>query len=219
MATRYWVGGNGNWDATSTANWSDTSGGAGGASAPTSLDDVVFDANSDSGAPFTVTITGTTSAPAACNNFDANTGSALDQAMTLSVPLASAILQVSGSFTLPTTNFSFSAPGNTGTRIYFVSSNAGNTITSNAVSFGNVGVQFNGTGSWVLGSALAIGSSSGGGFNILQGSFDTANHNLTLPNFTSDNANTRSITLGSSTVTITRANAGFNLSDSTNLTF
>lgn len=55
MANRYWVGGSGTWDATSTANWSETSGGVGGASAPTSLDDVYFDSNSSS-APFTVTI-------------------------------------------------------------------------------------------------------------------------------------------------------------------
>lgn len=49
MATRYWVGGNGYWHKTATANWSATSGGAGGASAPTSADDVIFDANSGSG--------------------------------------------------------------------------------------------------------------------------------------------------------------------------
>jgi len=44
MATRYWVGGSGSWNA--TTNWSATSGGAGGASIPISTDDVVFDANS-----------------------------------------------------------------------------------------------------------------------------------------------------------------------------
>lgn len=46
MAARYWVGGSGTWDTTSTANWSATSGGAGGASAPTSADDVFFNAAS-----------------------------------------------------------------------------------------------------------------------------------------------------------------------------
>lgn len=40
MATRYWVGGSGTWNTTNTANWSTTSGGAGGASVPTSADDV-----------------------------------------------------------------------------------------------------------------------------------------------------------------------------------
>ena len=49
MANRYWVGGTGTWDVTSTANWSTTSGGSSGASVPTSTDDVFFDANSGGG--------------------------------------------------------------------------------------------------------------------------------------------------------------------------
>lgn len=46
MADRYWVGGAGNWTSTNTANWSTTSGGAGGATVPTSIDNVFFDDNS-----------------------------------------------------------------------------------------------------------------------------------------------------------------------------
>lgn len=59
MANRYWVGGTGTWDATSTANWAATSGGAAGASAPTAVDNVFFDANSNVGTgAFTVTVSG-----------------------------------------------------------------------------------------------------------------------------------------------------------------
>jgi hypothetical protein len=49
MAARYWVGGSGTWNSSSTTNWSTTSGGASGASVPTSADDVYFDANSGAG--------------------------------------------------------------------------------------------------------------------------------------------------------------------------
>jgi hypothetical protein len=49
MALKYWVGGSGTWDNSSTANWSDASGGAGGATAPTNVDDVFFDASSGAG--------------------------------------------------------------------------------------------------------------------------------------------------------------------------
>lgn len=59
MANRFWVGGTGNWDATTTTHWSGTSGGAGGASVPGSSDPVFFDNNS--GSP-TVTITATATA-------------------------------------------------------------------------------------------------------------------------------------------------------------
>ena len=70
MATRYWVGGSGTWDSSSTTKWSATSGGAAGASAPTSVDDVIFNSAS-SGATYVVTVTDgvchalTTTAPAA----------------------------------------------------------------------------------------------------------------------------------------------------------
>jgi hypothetical protein len=49
MANRYWVGGSGTWNTTSTANWSASSGGAAGASAPTSADAVFIDASSGNG--------------------------------------------------------------------------------------------------------------------------------------------------------------------------
>ncbi len=46
-ATRYWISGTGNWS--DTTHWSTSSGGAGGASVPTSSDDVTLDANSGTG--------------------------------------------------------------------------------------------------------------------------------------------------------------------------
>jgi hypothetical protein len=52
MADKFWVGGTGNWDATTT-HWSLTSGGAAGAAVPTAADNVYFDANSNGG---TVTV-------------------------------------------------------------------------------------------------------------------------------------------------------------------
>lgn len=54
MADRYWVGGSGSWN--STTKWSATSGGASGASVPTSADNAIFDAASG-GAHYTVTVT------------------------------------------------------------------------------------------------------------------------------------------------------------------
>jgi len=56
MANRYWVGGTGTWNTVLTTNWSTTSGGAAGASAPTLASDVaIFDANSGTG-NYTVTL-------------------------------------------------------------------------------------------------------------------------------------------------------------------
>lgn len=49
MANRYWVGGNGNWDATAGTKWATTSGGAGGAAVPTASDDVFLDNGTGTG--------------------------------------------------------------------------------------------------------------------------------------------------------------------------
>ena len=53
MADRYWVGGTGTWT-TTTTNWSASSGGSSGASAPTAADSVFF----NQAATYTVTMTG-----------------------------------------------------------------------------------------------------------------------------------------------------------------
>ena len=54
MADRYWRGGTGTWNTTSTTNWSATSGGPSGASVPTVADSVFF----DQAGTYTVTMTG-----------------------------------------------------------------------------------------------------------------------------------------------------------------
>lgn len=54
MANKYWVDGTGNWDLTDKTHWSDTSGGAGGASVPSAGDNAYFNASSGGG---TATVT------------------------------------------------------------------------------------------------------------------------------------------------------------------
>lgn len=56
MPNRFWVGGTGTWNGTNTANWSASNGGAGGASVPTSADNVYFTSLSGTG---TCTTSGT----------------------------------------------------------------------------------------------------------------------------------------------------------------
>lgn len=49
MANRFWILGTGNWDASTTTHWSDSSGGSGGFSVPGVSDNAVFDASSGGG--------------------------------------------------------------------------------------------------------------------------------------------------------------------------
>lgn len=134
MANRYWVGGAGDWDAANTTNWSDTSGGTGGFSIPTSADDVFFNSASNAIA-YAVDITGA----ANCRSLSI-TGPATGN-LTLG---GTAALSVYGSLTLPSSGFINSYTGT----LSFRSTVAGNTITTNGVQFqGNV--TFNGiNGEW-----------------------------------------------------------------------
>ena len=144
MANRYWRGGTGTWDASNTANWSATSGGAGGASAPTLADDVFFDAGSDAGGIFTVTIgTG-----AVCRDI---TIAGLDQVMTLA---GSAAWSIYGSLAFPATNLTRTYSAN----ISFLSTTTGKTIITNGVVLTSGACQFLGAGGeWTLGGALTVG--------------------------------------------------------------
>jgi hypothetical protein len=210
MANRYWVLGTGTWSSTNTANWSASSGGAGGASVPTAADNVFFDANSNVLATaFTVIMQNT---PRVCNDF---TASGLDGVMTLAG--TSIGLTVSGSLTFQATNFTRTYTGTT----TFAATTTGKTITTNGVAFGGA-VTFNGVGGgWTLGSALTVPATST--TTLTNGTLDLGNFTLSTGIFSSDNANTRAIAFGTTgsivPTTTTAATTVLAMATATNFTF
>ena len=164
MADRYWVLGTGTWDATTTTNWSASSGGAGGASVPTASDNVFFDANSNVGVTaFTVTMANT---PRVCNDF---TAAGLDGVMTLAG--TSIGLTVSGSLTFQATNFTRTYDGIT----TFNATTTGKTITTNGINFGGA-VTFNGVGgAWALQTAVKVSNAT----TLTNGTLDLNGKTLT----------------------------------------
>lgn len=219
MATYYWVGGSGNWDATSTTNWASSSGGAGGAGVPTSVDDVIFDAGSNTGTnPFTVTVTGTTSVPSVCANFTTGgAGGALDGTMTLALG-STGCLDCYGSMTWPATNFAITLSGSFTTNLRFRATTTGNTFTTNGVTTAsNLNLVFDGVGGgWTLGSALTFTSSS---LYVTAGSFSSGNFNIALVSLNTSGTIVRSMSLGSSVVTLGGAAGPISFGAVTNFTF
>lgn len=192
MADRYWVGGTASWDGTAGTKWSATSGGAGGAAVPTTADDVFFDANSTG----TVTIaSGNTGAKSInCTGF---TGTI---AGTAAISVAGSVTLVAGMTYTHTGTMTFTGTG---------------TLTTAGKTFSAVTV--NGAGiTLTLGDALNISTRN---VTVLQGTFDTASYNVTAETLTSSNSNTRTITLGSSTLTLSATGATVSLLTATNLTF
>jgi hypothetical protein len=193
MANRYWVGGTASWDGTAGTKWAATSNGSGGETVPTSADDVFFDASSTG----TVTIAaGNTGAKSInCTGFTGTiTGTA-------AITVAGSITLVSGMTYTHTDTVTISGTG---------------TLTTAGKTFS--GLTINGSGITVtLGDALNV--STARSVTITQGTFDTANYNVTALQLVSSNSNTRTINLGSSTVTLAASGASINFVTGTNLTF
>lgn len=183
MADRFWRGGAGTWDTTSTTNWSATSGGVGGASVPTTADNVFFD---QAGA-YTVTMTGAL----ACLDITVSAGTVNFATGT------SPTLNIRGSMSL----LAGTVWGSTGT-ITFSSTSTGRTVTTNGVTISG-SVIFNGAGGgWTLGSALTL--ASGRSFSLIAGTFDTSsvgNYAISCGSFNSNAGSPRTLNLNNSTIT------------------
>jgi hypothetical protein len=131
MATYFWVGGSGTWDSANTANWSASSGGAGGSGPPIVGDTVNFDALSGSG-------TCTTAANAAASNVIVNT-STLALKLGANLTIATRLTLTAG--TVDLNNFSF-------TMNNFSSSNSN--VRTVAFGTGSINLTGNGATIWTL---------------------------------------------------------------------
>ena len=187
-STRYWVGGTGNWS--DTARWSTSSGGAGGATVPRSHDDVVFDSASNATA-YTATV-------------NAITGGIRTKSLTIAGPASgnltlagsTAIEGIHGDVTLPATGLTRTYTG----ALTLSGSATGRTITTNGVTLASV-ISVNGVGcGWTLADAFNIGTNN---LTVINGLFNTDTYNLTCSRLISIGTSSRTIDLGSSTISLT----------------
>lgn len=182
MANRYWVGGAGTWDAVNTANWSATSGGAGGASVPTSVDDVFFNASSGISGNLIQIATGLT---VFCNNLNFTGCVATFSAA------ANCTLEIYASLILAAT---VQTNGFTGT---FSFVGAGTNILAPNGRALNCGLSFNNPlGRWTLQGNVHLGNA--GGTALISGTLALNNFILTGGRFRSIVAANRTIEFGTS---------------------
>ena len=185
MADRFWVGGAGTWNTTSTTNWSASSGGPSGASVPTVADSVFF----NQAGTYTVTMTG------ALNCLDITVSAGTVTFATGTTPT----LQVRGSMSLVAGTVWI-----TTAVITFSSTTTGRTITTNGTLIGGA-ITFNGVGGeWILGSALTSTSGTAP-LTVIAGTFDTSVNSYAVSVFGLDISGftARTVKLNASTVTIT----------------
>ena len=188
---RFWVGGSGTWNASSTTHWATSSGGTGGASVPTSTDDVTFDGNSNATA-YTVTL-------------DGSGGDTNCQNLTISAPGTSGNVTLAGNLghanVYGSIAFYSGLVGNyNGTFILLATSSK--TLTFAGTTFSN-GPTFNFSGiggTWQLQDAMNIGT---GSLSSNAGTLDTNGKTVTCGTFNSSGSSTRTITLGASAINCT----------------
>jgi fibronectin-binding autotransporter adhesin len=210
MATYYWVGGAGLWDLYGTTNWASTSGGAGGAGAPTASDDVIFDSASNATA-YTVTVMEN----AVCR--DLTVAGPASGNVTLS---GNRGIFIYGSVSMAATGITLSITGSATTRfVAFAATSTGKTINMNGLSWGT-DVYFDGVGGgWTFSGAFTCT----GIVTLTNGSLSTGGFSFTAQAVRSNNSNTRSLNISSSGVTLTAAVPGaqpvWDLSTTTGLTF
>lgn len=193
----YWVPAAGNssgtWDNTLTTNWSNTSGGAGGACPPSLFDNAIFDNNSFTSSSQLVTL----GAGAACRNL---TWAVTDD-NSHQVALGTNDLTINGSLSLD--NSMTVTSGNTTAAFVFTSPLAGQTITTAgrtlpAITFNS---SIPATGAWTLQDALTVTT-----FLYLQaGNLTTNSVAVKCRNLNAYGSGdlVRSIDLGNSIVTLT----------------
>jgi hypothetical protein len=186
MADRYWVGGAGTWDATTTTNWSATSGGAGGSSAPTSVDNVFFNSLSNATA-YAVTI-GT---------------NAVAQDITIAGPLVGNVTITMGATAVINcfSNWNNAASGvvfttTSGAAINFSAPTTGKIFITNNVAITNTNIVFTTTsGGWTLGTAITCN-----GVFVNAGTFNTGNFAMTINSIQRSGSAVASVSLGSSAI-------------------
>lgn len=197
MANRYYVGGvTGTWDTLDRTDWASSSGGAGGASAPTAADDVIFDANSNQSAQVSL---GVGVGDASCRSLT-TTGWAGG------LIIGTGILLV-GDGTIGNITFGASTQihaGAGGGEIRLVSTAGAsgyNTISMNGVQIpANLTVKISGAnGKWKFGDAFVCGSP----FVITTGILNLDGQNFTAFSLSSAAGNAKELYLREGTTTLT----------------
>ncbi len=187
MADRYWVGGSGTWNGTNTTNWSTSSGGVGGASVPTSSDNVFFDANSHT-TNYTVTVATTNPS---CLDFS------MDAPASGKITFAgSRDISVYGSFYLLGGTAGITWTWNQA--LIFLSTSGTQIVQGNGVTFSsNSTIRFSGIdGYWKVVGSGSNGLVTAGSILLRAGTLDIDGNTITANSFQMQLDNSKTIAFG-----------------------
>ena len=203
MASKYARAVGGNWS--TDATWSTTSGGAADTVAPTAADDVFLDASSGN-------VTHTGSPVCRSINCTGYTGTYDMATITLNIGDATA-----GASNIALKFVAGMTISNLGVFNFISTSATVQDVDFAGKTTGAVNFNASSNGSWkYTGSHTAAPTST---VTLTKGSLDTNGQTCSWGTFNSNNSNTRTITLGASTITLTGSGTSWNTSTATNLTW
>lgn len=208
MANRYWIGGSGTWNTSTNTHWSTTSGGSNDTVAPTTSDRVLIDEHSGGG---TITVSGGVCSGIFYQSNDSTNLPTVSSGTVTVTSSASPALSASG--------------GGLGTGTF--SSNItiiGSTTTN--FQIGSDFVTFSGTLTTTMsGGTLTLGtwqpgttSSMALALNHTGGTVTFSNDDRTISSVAISGVGTRTVDLGSNTITLGGTGNVWNLTTPTNLT-
>lgn len=208
MATKYARATGGNWSADAT--WSLSSGGLADTTAPTAADDVILDTTSGN-------VTIDSGATRYCRSLDCDSGSAYAGTLTHTNAVSLYIGDATpgaGNRALRFSSGMTYTVGGTSALLRFDSSSATvQTVTTAGKTVGQVTAAGVG-GSWQQLDAMTSVSD----FTHARGTWDTNGFALSFRIFDTNNSNTRTLTLGSSSITLSFAGTAWSAATVTNLT-
>ena len=185
-ASRFWVGGTGALDGSTTTHIAASSGGGGGSSYPSSSDDLTFDASSNATA---YTVTTTTTATSVANlTVGAPTSGKVTFAGSVAINIFGSLNLSGGTAGITWTNTGL---------LTFKSTTSGKTITMNGVTISN-DVTFDGvSGVWTSQDNFTTGDTNT--ITLINGSLDTTSRTWQYGTMSSANSNTRALNMTNST--------------------
>jgi len=204
-ASRFWVGGTGTWDATTTTHWSTISGGGGGASVPTASDDVTFDGSSGGG----IVTLSATFGDATCLTFTPTNFTGTLSFGVLIIATGNVVFGASNTVSVSGAN-----------NIFFnhTTDNGGAGWGLTTAGKQMPGLVFQGAGGkWIFNDNVT--SVGGNWITLTRGTLDFNGKTVSTATLSSSNSNTRTLTLGASNITITGTGTAWDMTTTTGLTF
>ncbi|MCC6775642.1 MAG: hypothetical protein IT537_03240 [Hyphomicrobiales bacterium] len=214
----WWIGGGGNANWNTSGNWSNTEGGASSGTTPATGDNICFSGTANNNSTLNTAFSVTAMDTGGCGGAGGTYTGTLTHASSVTLTVSGNDAAATGGVTFRLgSGTTYTLGSATSSALSFTSTSGTSTVTANssgaARNLGNA--TFNGAGgTWQLGSVATVGATAT--TTLTAGTLNANSNNLSTGLLSSSNSNTRQLTLGASTLTLTGVGVVMDFSTMTN---